>query len=284
MDRQKLITRRMVNSFPLIIAKKNYYKEKDYSTFDGFAVNPNGHKNKDDLIIAKKSEKLLKINPFAFIVGCHFDRGRRTWQAWRAPYLIAQSEDVGIKNMKPIFFVRMRESKLARILKENDLGSRLLSHERAANYLKLLALHIHNKYGGQTKKIWEKAKNFKDLIKRIDDLPGFGVGLTNMTVKILIELGMIPQIPKTNNAKKDLQVKADIHVQRVFYRTGLAKLENEKAAMAAAKRHMPSFPMSLDNGGYQVGMYYCYKSDPSCNECPLYKKSNNKTLCRRRGI
>lgn len=36
-----------------------------------------------------EAEDFINGNAFALLVGCQFDKGRLTWKAWRAPYLIA---------------------------------------------------------------------------------------------------------------------------------------------------------------------------------------------------
>ena len=104
-----------------------------------------------------------------------------------------------------------------------------------------------------------------------------------MAVKIFLEKGMIPNIPKNYEQLRNLQVKADIHVKKVLYRTGLATKETERAARLAAMKYSPSLPARIDNGSYEIGMAYFFKSEPNCKACPLLKRKNTeKNLCKRR--
>lgn len=288
MNAQKLIARRMLEEYPLKIARKNYYKDKNDITFKGCAVKWSEIKDfeerKNDLAFAREAENFLKSNDFAFLVGCQFDLGKLTWIAWRAPLRLAKDEDVGKRNMKPRTFAKMNMNSIAKILRRNKLGSRNLPHLKAAKNLKALSKMIVDEYGGKAKNIWEKSTSFEDLYDSFISLPGFGLGLTNMTLKILLANGMIPQIPKTSQSKAMMQVKPDIHVCRVFYRTGIADNQSERAALTAAKEYAPDFPMSLDSAGYTIGTEYCYKNDPDCEDCLLAFKADGEKLCPRVGF
>ena len=77
MDDQRLIARRMMDEYPVIIRKKNLYKNKNHKTFRGWAVRENTfsspEKHKLDKELASEAERFLKLNDFAFLVGCQMD-------------------------------------------------------------------------------------------------------------------------------------------------------------------------------------------------------------------
>jgi endonuclease-3 len=287
MDAQKLIVRRMVRDFPLKIAKKNWYKDKKRNAFKGYAERdthlPDPNKRKVDRAFAREAERFLRSNPFAFLVGCQLDMGKKAWMAWRAPLRIAKDPDVGKANMKPATFEQMRVNRITKILSRNKLGSRNLSSSKAARNLKTLSKLIIDQYKGRAGRIWEGPKTFEELKENLANVPGFGIGLTNMTIIILLELGMVPQIPKTAKAKSKMQVKPDTHVCNVFYRTGLAESTREKAALVAAEKYRPEFPAELDIAGFRIGRYYCHKNQPACENCPLDSRPNGDKLCPRIG-
>ena len=288
MDDQKLIVRRMVRGFPLKIAKKNWYKDKKHNAFKGYAERDldllDPYKRKVDRAFAGEANRFLQSNPFAFLVGCQLDMGKKAWIAWRAPLLIAKDPDVGKAKMKPATFEQMHLNRIIKILSRNKLGSRNLPSSKAARNLKTLSKLIIDQYKGKAGRIWEGTKTFEELQENLANLPGFGIGLTNMTIIILLELGMVPQIPKTAKAKSKMQVKPDTHVRNVFYRTGLAEATSEKAALVAAEKYRPEFPAELDIAGFRIGRRYCHKTQPACKNCPLDSRPNGERLCPRIGV
>lgn len=116
---------------------------------------------------------------------------------------------------------------------------------------------------------------------------GIGVNLANMTIKILFELGCVPMIPKTNSQIRKMQVKADTHVKKVFFRIGLTKGHepNNKTTFEVAKQYSPQLPARIDTGAYSLGMDYCFKTNPDCENCPIfYRRNTRKRLCPRKGV
>lgn len=277
MDRNKAIVKRLINFFrPPTIARKNWYDDKSHNTFKGWAKR-NGAATIEDSVIAKKSEKYLK-NPIAFIIACQFNMGKPLWKAWRTPYLL--SEKLGRLTLNKLLNVNLKN--LEKAIAESKLACRNLSAKKAARNLKKMCQIIESKYNSSLKNIWEKAKDIPDLQERLKNLPGFGLGLTDMTTKIMLKLGMINHIKKDKKSKSNLFPKADIHVKRVFYRTGLIDEENEASVRVAAEELFPEFPMALDSATFYIGRQFCHATKPNCQECPLFELTNGKKLCRTR--
>jgi endonuclease III len=274
MNRQRLIARRIQKYWPVKIARKNWYKDKNHETFKGWTERGDAS-DAEDNAFAVQAQRFLKAHPFALIVGCQLDMGKKAWKAWRGPFLVANK--IGKRNFNPKFIGRMHRSSLRSALDAVGLGS---TH-RAAKNLKELSTLISEHYGSKPQKIWEEATSFEDLRKRLLSLPGFGVKLANMTCKLLLELGMVPQLKKSFENMNELNVAPDVHVKRVFYRTGLSKTSNSADVLKAAKKHFPKMPMVLDSA-FHIGRDCCFKTKPNCADCYLSKSTTGKRLCMQR--
>ena len=286
METQNLIARYMLENYPFTIAKKNWYKEKSSNPFRGWCLRDkiftDTTKRKADEDVARKCEDFLHNIPLAFLFCCQLDMGKPAWKAWRSSYLIATS--ISPSNFNPHYLSTMSKDLLIVVLEENKLGCRNLTHDAAARNIIELAKLITKKYDGKALNIWEAPKSFIELRDNLIAIPGFGPGLTNMCIKILLELGMLTTIPKDSHSLRQLQVKADIHVKKVLYRTGLAEEETEKSAYEAAIAYSYDCPMSLDIAGFAIGQKYCFKTDPNCDDCPVGTKKDGSRLCPRIGI
>ncbi len=265
----------MLDEYPFKIARKNWYKSDKHS-FIGSTTN---RKNPDD-DLAMNAAAFLKKSDLGFLVAVQLDMGKPVWKAWTGPYLIAKS--IGLKNFNPAFISKLNKNTMVNILSKNRLGCRNLPHNRAANNLKELCKIIVKSYEGKASNIWEFPASFDELKENILGLPGFGIGLTNMILRDFLILGMIPQIKKTAHEMENLQVKPDVHVKRVFYRTGLADKENVTAALKAAKKYSSNCPMALDFAAFIIGIEYC--GSKKCYDCPLCFRKNKKDLCPKIGL
>lgn len=276
--RKKLIARRLLDWSDIKIAKKNRYKDKNHHTFKGWTER-DGEAGDEDVKFAKAAQKFLKAHPFAFVVACQLDMGKRAWKAWRGPLLIAN--EIGKRNFRPSSIAEIHLSTLTSIIRKAKLGARNLPAGRAARNLKELSKIICDNYAEKAQRIWELAKNLEDLRKRLESLPGFGVKLVNMTLKLLLGLGMVPNIRKTSETLRKLNVAPDVHVKRVFYRSGLSPTMNSTDVLKSANEIFPKMPAVLDSAFF-IGREYCFKTDPNCIECPLKATTSSKKLCMHR--
>jgi len=135
----------------------------------------------------------------------------------------------------------------------------------AAQTIKDLSGQVVSFYGGDASKLWDSDKI--EVIKgRLLGIYGVGEGISSMTLNILLREGKIKLDPP-EYAKLD--VKPDIHVQRVFYRTGLADKQEKGAAILAAREVHPRYPGKLDSPAWKIGQEYCFAECPNCQPCPL---------------
>jgi len=93
------------------------------------------------------------------------------------------------------------------------------------------------------------------------------LALAKMAVRILVkDYGFIGGIKN----KKYLDIKADVHVTRVFKRSGLVdKDANMEDVVQAARKWSPKDPSILDTAAWNIGREWCYATKPNCRGCPI---------------
>ena len=286
MDRSKLIVRTMRKQYPLVIGRKERYASGDNTLFREWARNSKGQfstpEDEDrDAAVAAKAEAFLRANPFAVLFAAQLDQGKPWWKAWRGPYLVAS--DLGWRTMTAAQVLALKKSQIAASLRRCRLGCRNLGHAKAAENVHALAKAVADCFSGRAERIWTTPTSFKELKDNMYSIRGIGSGIGNMMIKIFVEYGMVPQIPKTKEALATLQLKPDTHVIHVFFRAGLIRDRTERAALQAAATLAADLPAALDTAGWDIGVRYCHKDrEPECDECPIGFKTNGERLCPRR--
>jgi len=145
---------------------------------------------------------------------------------------------------------------------------------RAAETILDCARQVAERWNGDASKIWDTT-DVRDITSRLVGIRGVGNGIAHMVVNILINDGKL-QLPESELRRID--VKPDVHVQRVFYRTGLAEAQDAQSAIRGARIAYPNYPGALDQPAWQIGRKYCHPRSPLCGTCPL------EEFCIKRGI
>jgi endonuclease III len=73
-------------------------------------------------------------------------------------------------------------------------------------------------------------------------------------------------------AIRDMQgsdIAYDVHVRRVFLRSGLARVDNRDHMIAVAREANPDRPGEIDMPAWWVGRTWCHPKLPRCSECPI---------------
>ena len=71
--------------------------------------------------------------------------------------------------------------------------------------------------------------------------------------------------------ERQIDVKPDVHLMRVFRRLGIIDDCSENEAIQAARRLNPEFPGELDWPAWRIGNRWCHPTKPACARCPLTK-------------
>ena len=211
----------------------------------------------------------------SFVIGVLFDRGVIAERAWIAAEWMNNS--IGDKadgsavwnNLK-----KMEAKRLRGFLRYGYGGFAFHRHYKTfAQQLPIVASIIIEKYTNDPRKIWNSTKDVNLVKKRLEELPGIGPALSNMAVLILVRnYGLIGGMKSLAN----IDIKPDIHVMRVFKRSGLiSNMNNISEAIEIARTLCPDYPGSLDAPAFEIGREYCFKTNPSCPECAI------KEVCKK---
>jgi len=127
------------------------------------------------------------------------------------------------------------------------------------------AAHIVlDRYGGDAGRLWSDAPTAVELRRRLEAFPGIGQKKAAMAVEILArDLGQ----PLQELTGSD--VAYDVHLQRVFLRTGLAEHDRVDHMVAVAPALYPDCAGALDMPAWDIGRRWCRPADPDCPACPL---------------
>lgn len=227
---------------------------------------------------SKITSKMRAHDANSFLMGVMLDRGGLAERAWDAAEHFCSSvgdpEDVSrLWNN----ILAMEPPRLRGYLRYGYGGKAF--HRYYKSFAKLLpraAEHLLENYGGDPRLIWNNQRDIAKVKQLLDDIPTIGPGLASMAVLILArEHGLLGG----KTARQQLGPKPDIHVRRVFTRTGLVpKGAPDDGIIEVARKLSPDFPAALDAPAWDIGQRWCKPSRPLCTDCPL------GTVCQRIGI
>ena len=213
------------------------------------------HYESDRARLPKHVGDLLSACPFAFLIGAVFDRGIKWKRAWEIPYHIAQRD-----MLDPYKLAKATDNELNALLSILPVRPRY-PNEGVRTLREAAELAIE--FGGDAYGIW-KDTSPRVVNSRLQRIRGVGPGIAAMTVRLLRDdYGFF------RGQEHEIDVKADVHVKRVFKRTRLTPTADETQAINAARRLSPQFPGELDWPAWNIGQHWCHSSGPACPTCPL---------------
>jgi len=205
-----------------------------------------------------------------FLLGVMLDHSGNAERAWEAAEWICSavgdSDDVASlwRNLK-----EMDPPRLRGFLRYGYGGKALHRFYRTfAQLLPEAAEHLLTNYEGDPRRIWNNQRDVVKVRRLLDEIPAIGPALAKMAVLILArEHGLLGG----KKACRQLDVKPDIQVRRVFVRTGLIQKGATDAVLVESARQLaPDFPAALDAPSWEIGRNWCRPKRPSCSDCPIY--------------
>ena len=119
-------------------------------------------------------------------------------------------------------------------------------------------------YDGDAAALWSDNPTAIELRRRLEAFPGIGQKKAAMAVEILArDLGM----PLRELTGSD--VAYDVHLRRVFLRTGLTERDDVNDMVSVARALNPDRPGTLDLPAWDIGRRWCRPVNPDCPTCPL---------------
>jgi len=203
--------------------------------------------------------------PNAFLLAVLLNRVVRAESAWRAPWLLQQR--LGHLDVERI--AALSEVELAAVLGAPPALHRF--PRQMARNIREAARRLVDHYEGDAAGIWMGSPPAAVVVARLQEFRGVGQKIANMATMLLVQQFHVPLTDLSG-----IDVACDVHVRRVFRRTGLAPRGRTKEVIAAARQLSPTCPALLDLPAWVVGRTWCRPARPQCGACPL----GAPTLCQ----
>jgi endonuclease III len=123
---------------------------------------------------------------------------------------------------------------------------------------------VVEEFGGQAEAIWSRRPTARELQERLDSFLGISQKKAAMTAMLLWRNCDV-EIREMNGC----DVAVDIHLRRVFLRSGLVERDNPREMIQAARELWPELPAVLDPPAWAAGRNWCHPHEPACGECRL---------------
>jgi len=203
------------------------------------------------------ANSLIHDDPFAFLVGVVCDQGIDAERAWAIPYRLSQR----MGTLEPAE-LRKRRTEVQAAFNDEPKLHRFVN--QVSGWVVDAAAIVMNTYGGDASRIWSRTPTAASLRARFDAFPGIGQKKAAMAVEIL-ERSMHVALSDLSGS----DVAYDVHLRRVFMRSGLAEHDDVDHMVAVARSLHPERPGELDNPVWDIGRSWCHPRNPDCATCPL---------------
>jgi len=205
-----------------------------------------------------EADLLVDSDSFAFLVAVLADYRVRADRAWNLPYLLKQR----LGHLDPQKVAEMSERDLERAMSQ---PTPLHRHPKmVARFIWRTARLLVQRYEGDASTIWADTPRTEDVQNRLDEFHGIGQKKASMATNILVrDFGVAVR------DRRGIDVSSDVHVRRVFWRTGLAESPGTEDVVEAGRVLNPEYPGRLDLPAWTVGRRYCRPMNPDCPYCPL---------------
>ena len=204
-----------------------------------------------------EANALIMDNPFAFLLAVIFDQGIPAERAWRAPYDLMRR----LGHLDPARMLADPEGVRTAVAQPPVLHR---YREKLPGWLVAAARIVLHDYAGDAARIWNDHPTARQLQQRLDRFPGIGQKKAAMAVEILDrDLGV--SIRELDGS----DIAYDVHVRRVFLRTGLAEYDDLDHMIDVARRAHPERPGAIDMPAWLIGRQWCHAGLPDCPACVL---------------
>lgn len=199
----------------------------------------------------------LAADPFAFLIGVLSDYGVPAERAWRVPFELHRR----LGHLDP-HLLAMDEASTLAAFQRRPVPHRF--PRALAAFVTDAARRVISAYSGDARLIWSDGARAEVVQSRFEEFKGIKQKKAAMAVGILIRnLGVHFEATEGND------IAFDVHVRRVFLRSGLAKHDEPRAILLAARELRPSHPGGLDFAAWYIGRNWCAPSKPLCDTCPI---------------
>ena len=204
----------------------------------------------------------LKNYPHLFVLSCLMDTGMTSDKAWIIPNKVSQELLNGDLSFQA--FASLNEDAVVRAF-ENGNFHRYKTVKGKVFYSAIQK--IANEYDGDASAIWRDTPDSSLIISRFLEFDGCGIKIATMATNLLYRNYKNPMANLSS-----IEVSPDVHVRRIFYRTGLVNSPDvsESQIIYAARFLNPEYPGIIDRLSWLLGKTkICTDQAPKCVDCPL---------------
>ena len=204
----------------------------------------------------------LENYPHLFVLSCMMDTGMNSDKAWIIPYKVAQELLNGDLTF-PAFASLSEDAIVQAFEKGNFHRYKTVKGKVFYSAIRKIA----NEYDGDASAIWGDNPDSSLIISRFLEFDGCGIKIATMATNLLYRNYKVPM-----SNLSSIEVSPDVHVRRIFYRTGLVNSSevSESQIIYAARFLNPDYPGIVDRLSWLLGKTkICTDQAPKCDECPL---------------
>lgn len=205
-----------------------------------------------------QADALVRTDAFAFLLAVIADMGIRAERAWALPY-----------ELRARLGGRLDPGAL--VADPDAVRSAVQHPPKLHRFVNLMpdwfveaAQIVLGEYGGDAGRLWADQPTAVELRRRLEAFPGIGQKKAAMAVEILAR-----DLGKPLRQLEGSDIAYDVHLRRVFLRTGLADHDDVGHMVAVARSLYPDRPGALDLPAWDIGRRWCRPTDPDCIACPL---------------
>jgi uncharacterized HhH-GPD family protein len=205
----------------------------------------------------RAADELIQSDPNAFLLGLLFTQGIPAERAWAGPWLLKE---------------RLGHLDLRRLASEPDAVAEAVQRRPMLHRFKntlprwivAAASRVIERYGGDASRIWVPGSHVLEVTERLSEFPGIGRKKSVMAVEILMRHFGVDLAGRECGT-----VAYDVHVRRVFLRSGLVANDTILEVEAASAAMCPEAPGTVDLAAWLIGRQTCRPRRPACDECRL---------------
>lgn len=206
---------------------------------------------------SEAAEGLLRRNPFALLLAILLDQGVPAERAFQAPQTLQDR----LGHLDP---VRMAGDEMGVL---RAMRARPMPHRYPAigtRWIVRAACRVAQELDGDVRRLWTDRPTARALQARFEAFDGIGQKKAAMAVEILARDFAIPLDDMSGS-----DVAVDVHVRRVFVRTGLSASDSIDDIVRAARELHPERPGEIDVPAWLIGRNWCRPRSPKCSSCPI---------------
>lgn len=215
------------------------------------------HASDPTLTEHQEANRFVFTDRFAFLVGVICDQGIKAERAWAAPYHLRH---------------RLGHWDLDRIAAEHGRVREAVAQKPALvhmtnkvpKWIVSAAQQVLNYYDGAAAKIWANEPPAARVIHRLQAFDGIGQKKSAMAVELLARI-----LGVSFTDFEGSEIAYDVHVRRVFLRSGLVARDDLGEMVQAARKLHPQHPGLLDFPAWDIGRTWCRPTNPDCQACPI---------------